>query len=130
MLLMVGLGFFKFLGIVRSAGHLEKDGADAIDGADIFVLDGENFLEFIDSLRAEAHILIGRRARNILAGVSGGQIKAGVHQTGIEVLGLLEIFDGGVVLGVLVGGDTFIEEIASPQLAAAGDACGEHQERH
>ncbi len=31
-LLMVGLGFLKFLGIVGSAGHLEEDGTDAIDG--------------------------------------------------------------------------------------------------
>src|SRR5712691_13103357 len=119
-LLMVGLGLLKLFGIVGSAGHLEEDGADAIDGAQIVGIELQNFLEFIDGLGAEAHVLLRARAGNILAGISGSQIEAGVHQTGIEVLGLLEILDGRVVLGVLVSGDTLIEEVTSLQLAAAG----------
>ncbi len=128
-LLMVGLGLLKFFGIVGSAGHLEEDGADAVDSAQIVGIDLQNFLEFIDGLGAEAHILLGRSTGNVLAGVSGGQIEAGVHQTRIELFGLLEILDGRVVLAVLVGGDTLIEEIASLQFVAAGEACGEEQER-
>ncbi len=90
----------------------------------------QNFLEFIDGLGAEAHVLLRGRPGNILAGISGGQIEAGVHQTGIQVLGLFEILDGGVVLGVFVSRDALIEEVASLQLAAAGEACGENQERY
>src|SRR5260370_30376487 len=44
-LLLVELGFLKFLGIVGSAGHLEEDGTDAIDGTSILFIDGENVLE-------------------------------------------------------------------------------------
>ena len=71
-LLMVGLGLFKLFGIVGSAGHLEEDGADAIDGAQIVGIELQNFLEFIDGLGAEAHVLLRGRAGNILAGISGG----------------------------------------------------------
>ena len=55
---MIGLGLFKFLGIIRSAGHLEEDGTDAIDGAQIVGIDLQNFLEFIDGLSAETHVLL------------------------------------------------------------------------
>src|SRR6266852_8198949 len=95
----------------------------------MLIIDGENFLEFVDGLGAEAHVLVRGRAGNILAGISGGQIEAGVHQTGIEVLGLLEKLDSGVVLGFLESGDTFIEAVPGCQFVAAGDARSENHER-
>src|SRR5260370_30286908 len=109
---MVGLGLFELLGIVRSAGHLKKDGANAIDGADIFVIDGENFLEFIDSLGAEAHVLFGGSAGNVLAGIVGGQVETCVHQNMVEVLWLLKILYACFLLSVLVNPFTLIEVIA------------------
>jgi len=63
-LLMIGLGLLEFLGVVGSAGHLEKYGADAINGAEIIGIDGENILEFRDGLIAEADVLLRRRAGN------------------------------------------------------------------
>jgi hypothetical protein len=128
-LLVVGLGFFKFIGIVGSAGHLKEDGADAIDGAEIIGIDRENILEFRDRLIAEANVLFGRRAGNVLAGISSGQVEAGIHQLGIEILGLFEILDRRVVLSFFVGGDTFIKKIARFQFAAAGDTERENEER-
>src|SRR5258707_7156916 len=112
-LLVVGLGLLKLFGIVGSAGHLEEDGADAVDSADIVGIDLQNFLEFIDRGRAEAHVLLRGRAGNVLSGVSSGQIETGNNQRGIEILGLLEILNGRVVQAVLEGGDTLVEKVAS-----------------
>src|SRR5260370_31708519 len=126
---MVGLGLLKLFWIVRSAGHLEEDGAGAINSAEIVGINAENFLEFFDRLVAKAHVLLRGRAGNILAGVSGGEVEARVHQTGIEFLGLLEILDSRVILRVLEGSDTLIEEVARFQFVAAGDAGAQNDER-
>src|SRR5262249_6150643 len=73
MFLVEGLGLFELLGIVRLAGHLENDRAGAVDGAHVLGIDVENFLELVDGLGAEAGVLLGQRAGNVLAGVSRGQ---------------------------------------------------------
>ncbi len=127
--LMIRLRFLKLLGIVGLASHLKEDGADAVDGANIVRIDLQDFFEFIDGGVAEAHVLFRRRARNVLAGISSGQIEAGVHQIRIKLLGFLEIVDGCVVEAVLVSANTFIEEVAGLQFAATGDACDKEQER-
>ena len=119
MLLVVGLRLLKFLGIVRRAGHLKDDGADAVDGAQIAGVDIEHVLEFGNGLVPKLHVRFGRSAGDVLAGVSGGQVEAGVHQRRIEISGLFEKLDGVVVLPVLKGADAFIEEIASLQFVAA-----------
>ena len=120
--LMVGLGFVKLGGIKRRAGHLEENGADAVNGAEVLGILLENFLEFIDGLRAEIHVFLRRRARDVLRGVSGGEIKTGDIQIRIEILGLLEVFDGDVVLTVLERLHALIQEVASVELGAARSA--------
>ena len=127
--LMVGLGLLKFLGVEGSAGHLEKDGAGAIDGAQIVVVHFKDFLELVDGRVAEAHVLLRRRAGDVLAGISSGQIEAGIEQAGIEILGFLEILDSRVVLSALVSGNTLIEEVASLQFIAAGATDSQNHER-
>ena len=124
--LMVGLGFLELLGIIGLASHLENDGADAIDGTDIVGVDGQNFLEFIYRLIAEANVLLGGRAGNVLAGIGGSEVKARVHQAWVKVLGLLEVLDGRVVLAILEGRDTFVKKVAGFELAAARTASNEN----
>jgi hypothetical protein len=78
----------------------------------------QNILEFSNRLVANPHIFVGRRARDVLRGVRRGEVNPGVEQIGIEILGLLEILDGGVVVAVAEIGDALIELVASAELGA------------
>ena len=80
------------------------------------------FLIFGDGLFAVIQVFVRRSAGNVLAGVGGGEIETSIDEVGIEFLGLLEIFDGLVELGVLESGDTLVEKVARLQLVAAGNA--------
>src|SRR6266699_2233558 len=117
MLLVVALGLLKLLWVVGCAGHLKKYGADAVNGAQVVGVDAEHFLEFRDGLIAETSVGFGGSARNVLAGVRRSQVQASVHEGWVELLGLFEILDGLVVLAVLEGVDTLIEEVASLEKA-------------
>src|SRR6266550_1200990 len=119
MLLVVALGLLKLLWVVGCAGHLKKYGADAVNGAQVVGVDAEHFLEFRDGLIAETSVGFGGSARDVLAGVRRSQVQASVHEGWVELLGLFEILDGLVVLAVLEGVDTLIEEVASLQLVAS-----------
>ena len=77
---MVGLGLLEFLGIVGLASHLIKHGSDAVNGAQVVGIDTQHILELSNRLVAELHVRIAGRARDVLAGVRGGQVEAGVHQ--------------------------------------------------
>src|SRR2546429_4552457 len=127
MLLVVALGLLKLLWVVGCAGHLKKYGADAVNGAQVVGVDAEHFLEFRDGLIAETSVGFGGSARDVLAGVRRSQVQASVHEGWVELLGLFEILDGLVVLAVLEGVDTLIEEVASLQLVASGKS-DDHQQ--
>jgi len=79
-------------------------------------------LIFGDGLFAVIEVFIRRSAGNVLAGVSGSEIKASIDEVGIEFLGLLEIFDGLIELSFLEGGDTLVEKVARLELVAARNA--------
>src|SRR5258708_9845944 len=128
-LLMVGLGFLEKLGIVRSARHLKEDGADAVNGAEIIGVGLENFLKFCDGLFADILILLGGGARNVLTGIGGGEIETGVEERGIEILGLLEVLNRGIVLAVFESSNAFVKEIARLEFVAAGETDGANQQR-
>src|SRR5437868_14403454 len=98
---MVGLGLLEFLGIVGLASHLIKHGSDAVNGAQVVRVDTQHILELSNSLVAELHVPIAARARNVWAGVRGGQLEAGVHRRGMEIPGRIEIFDGYAGMAVL-----------------------------
>ena len=121
-LLVVGLGFFEFLGIKGLARHLVKDGGETVDGAEVVGILFEHIFVFRDGFLAVAHVFVRGSAGNVLAGVGGGEIQARVDEIGIEFFGLLEVFDGRVELGVLERGHTFVEKIAGTELVAAGNA--------
>src|SRR5579862_4572219 len=78
--LVIGLGFVKQLGVVRRARHLEENGADAVNGAEIVRIGAENVLELLDGLPADVTVLLGGRSGNVLAGVSRGEIETGVEE--------------------------------------------------
>jgi hypothetical protein len=66
-------------------------------------------------------------AGNVLARVGSGEIKARIHQCGIEILSLLEILDRGVVLAVFEGGDALVKEVAGLEFIAAGHTACENE---
>src|SRR5262249_19545311 len=128
-LLVVGLRFFETPRIIRSASHLEQDGADPVNGIEVVRIGVENVFEFRDGLLADVAILLRRSAGDVLAGVSSGEIEASVEQRRIEILGLLEILDGGIVLAVLEGLYTLVKQVTRLQFVAAGKAGYHKQQR-
>src|SRR5271170_794599 len=72
-----------------------------------------------------AHVLVGRSAGNVLAGIGGRQVEARVDEIRVKLLGLLEIFDRRIELRVLEGGDTLVEKVAGTELVASGETCDE-----
>src|SRR5215467_4985953 len=61
-LLVVGLGLLKKLGLVGRTGHLEKNRADAVDGVEVVGVVLEDVLEFLNGLFADVAVLLGRSA--------------------------------------------------------------------
>ena len=74
--------------------------AEPVDSADIVRILVENIFIFRDGFLAMAHIFVRGSAWNVLAGVCGGEVQAGVDEIGIQFLRLFEVFDGGVKLSV------------------------------
>src|SRR5208283_324571 len=121
-LLVVFLGLFKLFGVERLASHLVEDGGKTVDSVEVVGIFFEHALIFGDGLFTVIEVFIRRSAGNVLAGVSGGEIKASIDKVGIEFLGLLEILDGLIELGFLEGGHTLVEKIARLELVAARNA--------
>ncbi len=78
----------------------------------------KHILEFGDGLLAHVDILVGRRAGNVLAGVCGGQIEAGVGQIRIQILRLLEVFNREIELTSPEGLHALVQLVARSKLVA------------
>src|ERR1700746_309120 len=126
---MITLGFFEKLWIEGRSGHLKKNGANAVDSAEIIWIGLENLFEFSDSLFADIFILLGGSTGNVLAGICGGEIEACIEETRIKVLGLLHILDGRVILPVLNRPHPFVKKVASLEFVAARKTRCKHDQR-
>src|SRR5208283_3977884 len=123
--LVVALGFLKFLWIKGLTAHLVLNRSETVDGAYVVGVHFQHAVIFLNGLIAVAHVLFRGSARNVLAGIGGGKVKARIQKVRIEILGLFEELDGLVVLAVLEFRDTFVKVIAGLQLAAARETVGE-----
>src|SRR5208337_2709425 len=74
--LVVALGFLKFLWIEGLAPHLVVNRRESVDGAYVAGVHIQHAGIFLNGLIAVAHVLFRGGARNVLAGIGGGEIKA------------------------------------------------------
>ena len=77
-------------------------------------------LVLLYGLLCHAQVVGGINAADILLGVGGRKIKAGIDQRRVERDRLLEVINGLLELIVLEGLHTLVELVARLQLVAAG----------
>ena len=65
-------------------------------------------LVLIDGLLSQAVVVFRIDSGDVLLGVGGGQIEAGIQQAGIERDRLLEMIDGFLIAGILVRSHAFV----------------------
>src|SRR5208337_137081 len=123
--LVVALGLLKLLWLEGLTPHLVLNGRETVDGAYVVGVHIQHAGVFLNGLIAVAQVLFRGSARNVLAGIGSGEIKARIQKVGIEILRMFEELDGLVVLAVLEFRDTFVEVIAGLQFAATRETVGE-----